>query len=392
MTTLLFDTTNILFRSMFAAQGFGAEYFTYDSGEECSKLMRKLCTDCAQIIRTINPSRVVFCKDAKSWRKQITIEENEGYKGQRKKDEKINWENIYNVLDEFSKIMEKNGYINCYIDDYNGGAEADDCIALWCEQIYRNNGRAVIVSSDEDIRQLVKSKNEDGKYSFITVFNPFKQGKNASKKIYHADGMIEWINKPNVMSLFDMTADGDKDDFARILNDPDIKFEYIVGKEIALRKLLCGDNGDNIPAFYTWNKVTAKGKEAIDRITNSKYIKILENLQITSISDFDDEHKLLALQEMIETFAKGKMNCDVFKRFERQRALVELDSKNFPEHIVAKFNSMMLKDMARVKGVTNSMSVRMQDLLKGTMYLDDNYSKGTTASIFKDVDRISKLF
>ncbi|MEG1363899.1 MAG: hypothetical protein RSC92_05670, partial [Clostridia bacterium] len=203
MITLLIDTTNILFRSMFAAQGFGSEYYTYDSSEECEILMRKLTMDCAQIIRTINPSRIIFCNDAKSWRKKITIEENEGYKGQRKKDEKINWDNIYNILDEFHDIMSRQGYINYIIKGTNegGGAEADDCIAMWSEELYNNNQRIVIVSGDEDVRQLVKCKTTDSFFSFISVFNPFKQGKNASKKIIHGEGFIEWVNTSTNMSI-----------------------------------------------------------------------------------------------------------------------------------------------------------------------------------------------
>lgn len=393
MVTLLFDTTNILFRSLYAAQGYGSAQFSYDSSDECAKLMRKLCMDSAQIIRTINPQRVIFCKDASSWRKKIFIEENEGYKGQRVKDSFVNWNNVYGVLDEFLNIMKKNGYITSYIEgNYEeGGAEADDCIALWANELYENkNERVVIVSGDEDVRQVVRSKYVEDKYTFIAVFNPFKHGKGATKKLFYSGDIISWINSPSVMSLFEMTADGDKEDFLRIYNDKDITFEEVNGKEIVLRKLLCGDGGDNIPAFYTWQKVTAKGKETTDRITPSKYKKIVETLSLSSIDDLDTNENLSKLEDMLAGFSKNPVTCDVSKRFIRQRRLVELSLSQFPEHITEQFNATKDK-IYKMPKVSNSMGIRMQDLLKGTNYMDDsNAPKGVASSVFSDIDKVIK--
>lgn len=393
MVTLLFDTTNILFRSLYAAQGYGSAQFSYDSSDECAKLMRKLCMDSAQIIRTINPQRVIFCKDASSWRKKIFIEENEGYKGQRVKDSFVNWGNVYGVLDEFLKIMKKNGYITSYLEgNYEeGGAEADDCIALWASELYDNkNERVVIVSGDEDVRQVVRSKYVNDKFTFITVFNPFKHGKGATKKLFYSGDITKWIFSPSVMSLFEMTADGDKEDFIRMYNDKDITFEEVNGKEIVLRKLLCGDGGDNIPAFYTWEKVTAKGKETTDRITPSKYKKIVENIGLTCIDDLATDENLNKLESMLTEFSKNPVNCDIYKRFIRQRKLVELSVSQFPEHILEQFNATK-ENIYNLPKVSNSMSIRMQDLLKGTTYMDEsNTVKGVASSVFSDIDKVIK--
>ena len=51
----------------------------------------------------------------------------------------------------------------------------------------------------------------------------------------------------------------DKEDFKKIINGEKTKMEYVEGRMIALRKIFCGDDGDNIPAFYTW--INDKGKE-----------------------------------------------------------------------------------------------------------------------------------
>jgi len=76
MTNVVIDMNNMLFRSMFVLGGFGAKQYTFDSQKEQDELMRKLAMDMAFIIRLINPSRVIFAVDDKSWRKSIHIEEN----------------------------------------------------------------------------------------------------------------------------------------------------------------------------------------------------------------------------------------------------------------------------------------------------------------------------
>ena len=78
MTNLVFDFSNMLHRSMFIVGGFGKNGYTFDSQYELDQLMRKLTTDIVSTIRQINPSRVIFTSDTKSWRKDIEIEENEG--------------------------------------------------------------------------------------------------------------------------------------------------------------------------------------------------------------------------------------------------------------------------------------------------------------------------
>jgi hypothetical protein len=85
MTNAIFDLSNMFFRSMFIVGGYGKKQYTFDSEKETDQLMRKVATDISSIIRQINPSRVVFALDSKSWRKNIPIDENEGYKGNRTK-------------------------------------------------------------------------------------------------------------------------------------------------------------------------------------------------------------------------------------------------------------------------------------------------------------------
>ena len=261
MTNLIFDTNNILYRALFIIGGFGKRSYTFDSQKEIDELMRKLSMDTAFLIRLINPSRVIFAVDGKSWRKDIFIEENEGYKGDRKKSKIINWENIFKTLNEFTEIVQDNGMIVTKIDT----AEADDIVSMWVNELLFNQKQHVIsVSGDEDIRQLVKFNSyEQDKVVFSTVFNPFMQGKNASRKLYYPHKFKDWLEKEEEVDIWNMSGsiDVDKNDFRRIRDTEKVRIEEVNGNLIALRKVFCGDDGDNIPAIYTWISETAGGEE-----------------------------------------------------------------------------------------------------------------------------------
>ena len=67
MINLLFDLNNITFRSLFVISGYGSKQITFDNDNEIGLLMRKMAMDIAFIIRLINPSRIIFAVDDKTW-------------------------------------------------------------------------------------------------------------------------------------------------------------------------------------------------------------------------------------------------------------------------------------------------------------------------------------
>jgi len=394
MTNLVFDMNNMLFRSMFVIGGFGAKQYTFDSQREQDELMRKISTDITFLVRLINPTRVIIAKDDRSWRKKIDIEENEGYKGTRKSAEHINWDNVFRVLDEFLEIAEDNGMIVSKIPT----AEADDIMALWRDELLFNQGQhVVLVSGDEDIRQLVAGYvNNDKKKVFSCVFNPFKQGKNAARKLYvWPKHFNEWINETEVADIWNMNAsiDVDKSDFRRIVETDDVRVEEIYGHEIATKKIFCGDDGDNIPAIYTWVKTTASGDEKEVRITNAPYEKILESLR-NSPNEFIDHYDLMERKDKIlqgiRKVAKHEPPFDIEKRLERQIKLVVLDKKQFPEEIVEKFENQKEEFLSKPR--LDISNVNMNSFLQGTRYVREKQGgtgKGTEAGIFKEIDRLN---
>jgi hypothetical protein len=382
---------------MFVLSGFGKLKYTFDSQRETDELMRKLAMDISFLIRLINPSRVIFTRDDKSWRKGIFIEENEGYKGQRKLSKFINWDNIYKIYDEFMDIVVDNGMIVSKI----ATAEADDLIALWTDELlYNQKQHVVAVSGDEDIRQLVKKSVDDkGKPIFATVFNPIMQGKNPSRKLYVSPNYFnEWILQEEEADIWNMNAaiDVDKNDFRRIRDTEKIRVEETDGNLIALKKIFCGDDGDNIPAIYTWMTKTAKGDDKEVRITKAKYEKILESLRNSPgerIDCWDLIDRKDKISESITKIAKQKLPFKIEDRLERQIKLVVLNKKLFPSSIVEKFEETKGKEL--IKPRPEIGNINMNVMLQGTRYVKTSKGgtgQGTESSIFKETDRLSNKF
>lgn len=389
MINLIFDLNNIVHRSLFAVSGYGSNAYSFDSQSEIDQLMRKMAIDFAHIIRLIKPSRVILAKDDSSWRKDIEIDENEGYKGNRTKSSFINWDNVYRVLDEFIEITEAYGMIPTSIPK----AEADDIITLWAhELLYNQNQHVIIVSGDEDLRQLVRTHVYDvdkQKYAFCTVFNPFMQGKNASRKLFIPSLFENWIATADAADFMNIGAsiNVDKEDFKKIIAGEKTKVECIDGPMIGLRKMFCGDDGDNIPAIYTW--LNDKGTQV--RITNSKFEKIYNLVQEHENEILDHniilERKDQVLDAIRKVIKDPKLNLNIEALIERQIKLAILDPKVFPQSIIDKFETT--KDELLQRPRVNYSSINMHNILEGTRYVSER-KRDNEASIFKEIDRISR--
>lgn len=379
MINCCFDLTNMMFRSMFSINGYekGPAY-SYNSQKELDELMRKIATDISLILRTFNPGRASLCMDSSSWRKEINIDENDGYKAQRVKNEDINWDNIYKLINEFTEIANDYGFITTKINK----AEADDNLALWSTKL-RNipNQHIILISGDEDIRQLAYFNKELN--SSVTIFNPFLQGKNATKKLYHTKEFLEWLNsETDTGDIFNMNIDTNQSEFKKLLNDKKIKFIEVIPDDIALYKIFCGDKGDNIPAFYTWMTTSGKGELKETRITDSKYNKIKTNLGLNNINDLLNID-LNLLQKELEAITKTPLNISVKERLNRQIKLVLLNESIFPEEIVHNFNNHYEEAILKPRG--NFSNIYMYQLLEGTRYITygNNVNTAKEADIFK---------
>lgn len=384
---LVFDLSNMSMRSLFtctyAKQG---DVTTFDTDEECGVLIRKIAMDMAYVIRIFNPDKVIVACDARNpWRHDLYKDiDNEGYKGNRQKDDTKNWTKIFESINEYKEILKQKNFIVSEI----ATAEADDLAALWKQYSFARGRSVVLVSSDKDWTQLVEFNKETSQ--FCIAFNPIANNK-GKKKLYTTESFIEWINSENEKTdIFFNNYNSFKDTFKNIkTKDTKIEYEAINPDMVLLEKVLCGDDGDNVPSYYDYYN---NGKKS--RITPSRLKKICESLNVSTVAELEQATSANALTPVLLKMFKFKteeeLGIDTSARLLRQRKLVELNPVFFPSDICKTF-SFHYSDNANF-GSINNPSIKLDDILKGTKFLSENYkaNKPKENGIFdnlKDLDK-----
>lgn len=382
---LIFDFNNIAMRALFTC-GYGSgegSVSTFDTDRECGVLIRKIATDMAYVMRMFTPDRVLVVCDAKSpWRNELYTDTDEEYKGNRTKDNSKNWDKIWEHLNKYKNILKDKGFVVSEIDK----AEADDLAALWKKELYSIAGENIVfVSSDRDWVQLIDFNKVTQR--FCACFNPIADNKK-QKKFFVTDDFLIWLNgednTPKV-DIFFNNYNSQKDKLKNI-KTKDIKITYTVENpnRVALDKILCGDDGDNAPAFYEYYK---NGKKT--RITPLRALRIYEELNISTVKDLCEADEAKALQPAIEKVIKKELDdINVSERLVRQRRLVELSPELFPEDILSSFDYHQ-HDVQNI-GYVPTEAITFNTLLVGTDYLNEDYNKPRESKIFDNLKDLEK--
>lgn len=380
---LVLDYNNLAMRALFTCQftETNVDISNFDTVEECDVLVRKLASDIAFIIRTFVPDRVILACDAKyPWRNNLYTANMDGkYKGTRDRDEKKNWTNIFNAFDTLKLILKERDFVVTELDR----TEADDIAAFWKEELMdKNKESLILVSSDKDWTQLVSFDGES--QSFCACFNPIVNPKK-QKKLYVTEEMKIWLDTPDKVDILFTNYNVMKKKINSLIqNDSKIYIESIDADRVLLDKIMCGDDGDNVPAFYDYYK---NGKK--NRVTPLKASHVFESLGIYTVDDLIKANEQHMLKDALEKEMKRDVDVDFDDRLERQRKLVELKTKLFPDNIVQLFE----KHKEDVKSIGYGMpvsTIRMDDILRGTRYITENFhKKAKENSIFNDFKSLS---
>lgn len=381
---LIFDFNNMAMRALFTCSYAGeGSVSTFDTDQECAILIRKIATDMAYVMRTFTPDRTIIVCDAKApWRNELYTDTDEEYKGTRVKDDSKNWDKIWEALNDYKEVLKAKGFAVSEINH----AEADDLAALWKQNLYTANGENILfVSSDKDWVQLIDFNSNTQR--FCVCFNPIADNKK-HKKLYITEAFNAWVNGEDnapKTDIFFNNYNSQKDKFKNI-KSKDIKIYYTLENPnaVVLNKIMCGDDGDNAPAFYTYYK---NGKKT--RITATKADKIFEDLNISTVKDLCQANEANALKPEIEKVMKKELDdIDVNERLLRQRRLVELSPILFPEDIVSSFNYHLVD--TENFGYISTESVKFDTILANTKYLNADYKKPKENGIFDNLKDLEK--
>lgn len=185
---------------------------------------------------------VVLVGDGGSWRKQLPIPtqlRGTTYKGNREKQEEIDWNYVFNALND---LMTNARGVGVTVSQ-TLSAEGDDWVWYWSRRLNAQGTNVLIWSIDRDLQQLVQ-KLPDGTFtawysdrSGLCLHECYKNGDNVDPMDFF---MSPIQIDTEIIDSLKASAAG--------------KVTYVNPDEVVIEKVLCGDSGDNIKAVVRFDK------------------------------------------------------------------------------------------------------------------------------------------
>jgi len=387
--TFVIDGNYFLFRTLYVIPSRSKKKGLLGTDEEVQSFVKKLATDFAYQIRLFEGliDRVVWTVDSRSWRKDFYPEAD--YKGNRKQDSNINWDNFSKATSDFISILSKQGVIISKID----GAEGDDLMYAWNTESLANDKSVIMFTGDRDLVQLVdKSKNNN---THTILFSP------AHKKLYTYQGFSEWLDTEDVSETSDDVFDvlkvsvSPENQAKKLLKDlvkkKKASIVEIDPEDFRFRKVLTGDAGDNVPPAYYY---TSK---------NRRY-GISEKKATAIIAEFKEKHGHLSHmylynEEYVTDLANMVIRVMNAKHMSREQIIANIKSnvnlmvlaaESIPEGILDEMFKSVESKMNQ-RGLQLKTISTMKSLLEGTEYAKE-VDSSFKASFFKDDDDEGDLF
>jgi hypothetical protein len=202
-------------------------------------LKELLMNDFKKLSKSHSFNNIYFVSDSpNSWRKNVYPE----YKGNRKKDDTIDWDFVYKIYTEFKKIVEKLPNVKFLEQE---GLEGDDFIAHIVRETNKNDFSNVIVASDGDLNQLLEYDIEKS-YMNIQWNYKFNDERLYLPQNYQLliDKMVNSVNH----NIFELDNSGDFVEYIdKLITRTTIK--EVLSEECIFKKIVQGDTGDNVPTL-----------------------------------------------------------------------------------------------------------------------------------------------
>lgn len=208
---------------------------------------------------------IVLVKDGGSWRKNLTPPKtltDVAYKGNRVMDNEIDWNSIYEAL---NNLIDKASNLGITVTQYSD-IEGDDWIWYWTNRLNSEGENCLIWSSDNDLKQLININKDTNAY---TAWYNDKQGLFLHDSINDNYDPIDFFMRCDYVSP-SLEALKTK---AGVVN-------FINPETIVIDKIICGDASDNIKPIIQYKKNNRN-----QRITENDWSKISNRLNINSLND-----------------------------------------------------------------------------------------------------------
>jgi 5'-3' exonuclease len=382
--TLIFDGNFWLHKTYFIGQRIKqGKPFNFIDEPEADKnlLLWKLSIDFAAEVKRFEGvvNRIVYTIDSSSWRKKLLDQE---YKANRKKSSDINWNEIYNVHNEFVKSLESLGVIVSRIQ----GAEADDLIYAWSSLLNQNGQNSMIISGDNDLLQLVNHDKSSGANTLY--YNKF------DKDLHVFQGFESWLYQEDYATthdIFNMPIDlisNSKQHLRDIVKANRMQIDEVNINEFIFRKILIGDAGDNVSPLETKIKESKNGprvyrvsdKQANDILSEFKKDKMFVN-QSHLFNDEQIEQICHIAKRVIKI---EKPINEIVDKWKLNRDLVFLHKECIPTEVYSSMFDSIESEWKKSLSASNVQSVMdKESILKGTTYSKEKKDSFAESNVFK---------
>ena len=273
-----------------------------------------------KIIRSYDYNNIYFVSDlGASWRKEIF----DAYKKGRKKDDKIDWENVYNIYDSFKDELNNRNNVSVYEFPK---IEGDDIIAYVVNQSNKIGYSNVIVASDKDLHQLLKF---DLNNNYINIMWNFKT---SDERTYYPENYQIFFDSVENNREVDLFEENDYDvDFLNFLEGlaARTKSFEINNEEALFTKIVQGDNSDKIPSIFK------RGNRGIGEKGAEKIYKMYKDIYSEPV-DFNSDDFLRKLVGVVAYDKKFDDNTEkkvVYLNAKDNRMLIKLDEIYMPSYL-----------------------------------------------------------
>jgi 5'-3' exonuclease len=381
--TLVIDGNYFLFKTLYVIPHMTKSKEILSTKKDMETFMRKLATDFAYETRKFEGliDRIIFTLDSRSWRKDFHPQAD--YKGNRKADSKINWENFSKITSEFESLLQKKGVLLHKVQ----GAEGDDLMYAWNTHCTAKGKSVILFTGDKDMIQLV-NRNDSTKAHTI-LYSPVQ------KKLYTYQGFTEWMAETPQSENVDIFTNNvslesiSKNLFAELLKTKKMSIIEVNPDDIAFKKVLTGDSGDNVAPIYYYTKTLKNGQQRTYGVSDKKAQAILDEFRekhgnVNPMYFFTNDYVVDVAQISSRVLKAKHMTIDqLIKNIKLNANLVLLNSKTIPESI--------LEEMLRTVELLNKQNnlevnnlTTMNKILEGSGYEKGNISM--TSAMLSDSD------
>jgi 5'-3' exonuclease len=291
-----------------------------------------LIADFKKISKSYPFDNIYFVADHKShtWRKDLYPD----YKGNRTKDDKIDWDFVYSVYDNFKeKLKPKKNvkFLEC------PGLEGDDLIAHTIRESNEKGYSNVIISSDADTQQLVYFSMDK------KIINLQWNYKFNDERIYLPNNYQLFLRQfdSSISDIFNSNEDHLIVEYIEKLVDNTI-IKTVDCESVTFCKLLSGDKGDNIKScvLAKEGKLNADGR-GIGKDGAQTLYKTFKEMYPEKI-DFNSDEFINNLADVVLYAKKIKDETAkpiVEKNLKFNRTLVVLEPTYMPENVYEKMKT-----------------------------------------------------